>query len=42
MNGIRHEFLSDKYKNIPALLELQKTASNMGHSIDQALLYIKK
>ena len=39
---IRHIFLSEKYKNVPALQEMQKTADEMGHSLTQALEYVKK
>ena len=38
----RHIFLSDQYKNVPALAKMQKTAQEMSHSVDQALLYVKK
>ena len=41
-NILRHSFLSDKYKDIPALKELQNIASEMGHSVNEALLYVKK
>lgn len=39
---IRHIFLSERYKDVPALKEMEKTASEMGHSITQALEYVKK
>lgn len=39
---IRHIFLSHKYKAIPALKELEGTASAMGHSVLQALHYVKR
>jgi hypothetical protein len=42
VNILRHSLLSDLYKNIPALNELKERSENMGHSINQALLYIKK
>jgi len=42
VNILRHSLLSDLYKNIPALNELKERSENMGHSIQQALLYIKK
>lgn len=38
---LRHIFLSDKLKNIPSLVDLQDTASAMGHSINEALQYVK-
>lgn len=39
---IRHIFLSHKYKAIPALKELEGTAQAMGHSVAEALKYVKK
>lgn len=39
---LRHIYLSEKYKNIPALNEMKETAREMGHSVGQALEYIKK
>lgn len=40
-NLLRHIFLSDKYKNIPALNQMENLASEMGHSIPTMLEYIK-
>jgi len=42
VNIIRHSFLTNKYKDIPALTDMKKTAENMGHSVEEALKYIKK
>jgi hypothetical protein len=42
VNILRHSFLTEKYKNVPELIEMKKTADNMGHSIDTALEYVKK
>ena len=39
---LRHIYLSDKYKDVPALKEMKETAAAMGHSPLQALEYIKK
>jgi len=40
---LRKIFLSDLYKDIPKLEELQETAENMGHSVNVALTsYVKK
>lgn len=39
---IRHIFLSHKYQAIPALKELEGTAEAMGHSVAEALKYVKK
>jgi hypothetical protein len=41
-NILRHSFLSDKYKDIPALKEMNDIAKEMGHSLNEALLYVKK
>jgi len=42
INGLRHSFITDKYDNIPSIKEMNYMAEGMGHSINQALLYIKK
>jgi integrase len=42
VNGLRHSYITEKYKNMPALKDMMQTAKEMGHSLDQALLYIKK
>ncbi len=39
---LRHIYLTDKYKDVPALKEMEKRASDMGHSVDLALEYVKK
>lgn len=39
---IRHIFLMDKYKNMPALADMKKTAENMGHDLGTALTYVLK
>lgn len=38
---LRHIYLSDKFKDIPKLTELQKTADSLGHSVGQMLEYVK-
>ena len=40
VGGLRHSYLSNKYKNIPALKDMIKTSQQMGHSLNQALLYV--
>tara|TARA_R110002126_G_scaffold103952_2_gene237193 strand:- start:1255 stop:2268 length:1014 start_codon:yes stop_codon:yes gene_type:complete len=42
VNILRHSFLSEKYKDLPALRELEERAGDMGHTLDQALLYVKR
>lgn len=42
VNILRHSFLSEKYKDLPAVRELEKRAEEMGHTVEQALLYVKK
>jgi len=39
---LRHIYLSNLYKDIPALSQMQKVATEMGHSTNMALEYIKK
>jgi hypothetical protein len=39
---LRHIYLTDKYKDIPAINELKQTASDMSHSVAEALEYVKK
>ena len=42
VNMLRHFFLSNKYKDIPALLEMEDTAKKMGHDIKTSLgMYVK-
>lgn len=38
---LRHIFLSDKFKDVPSLVEMQKTADSLGHSVGQMLEYVK-
>lgn len=37
---LRHIFVSDKYKDIPSIKELEETADAMGHSVRQNMEYI--
>jgi len=39
---LRHIFVSDKYKNIPALEDMLDTSEKMAHNLEQHLEYIKK
>jgi hypothetical protein len=39
---IRHIYLSNVYKDVPAIKEMQERATDMGHSISEALQYVKK
>lgn len=39
---LRHIYLSNMYKDMPELTTMEETASNMGHSIQTALQYVKK
>ena len=38
---LRHIYISNIYKDLPALNQMEALASNMGHSVEQALEYIK-
>ena len=42
VNILRHSFLTDKYKDMPAIRELEERAQDMGHTVEQALLYVKR
>ena len=43
VDNLRSIYLSDKYKNIPSLVDMEKTAEAMGHSIQTGLEnYVKK
>lgn len=39
---LRHIYLSDKLKDVPALNDLKQMANDMGHSVNEALEYVKK
>ena len=39
---LRHIYLTNLYKDVPALSQMEQTAEDMGHSVGQAMLYIKK
>lgn len=39
---LRHIYLTNKYANVPALKEMQECATAMGHSVIEALTYVKK
>jgi len=42
INILRHSFITNKYKDLPALQALEKEATEMGHSLKEHLEYIKK
>ena len=42
VNSLRHSYLTEYYKNLPALKEMNQLADQMGHSVNQALEYVKK
>jgi len=41
INILRHSFITEKYKNMPSLENLQEEATAMGHSLKEHLEYIK-
>jgi len=41
-NMLRHSKITSLYKDIPKLTEMKERAKNMGHSLEEALTYIKK
>jgi hypothetical protein len=42
VNILRHSYITDKFPEHNKLLEMKKTAEEMGHNIDQQILYAKK
>jgi len=43
VDNLRSIYLSDKYKNIPSLVDMEKTAEAMGHTVSTSLEnYVKK
>lgn len=38
---LRHIYLSNLYKNMPPLKQMEETANDMGHSVDEAMRYVK-
>jgi integrase len=42
VNMLRHSYLTEKYKDVPALNDMLTTAKQMGHSLGQAFEYVKK
>ena len=42
VNILRHSYLSNYYKDTPALKEMNQLADQMGHSVNTALEYVKK
>jgi integrase len=38
---LRHIYLSNLYKNVPALKKMEETAADMGHTLIQGLQYVK-
>jgi hypothetical protein len=41
-NILRHSYLNKKYKDVPSIKEMKKTATAMGHTVKQALQYVVK
>lgn len=42
VNMLRHSYLTEKYKDVPALTDMMDTSRKMGHSLTQALEYVKR
>ena len=42
VNMLRHSKITNLYKDIPPLQEMKERAKNMGHSLEEALTYVKK
>ena len=41
-NILRHSYLNKKYKDVPSIKDMKNTATNMAHSVKQALQYVVK
>jgi hypothetical protein len=39
---LRHIYLSDLYKNVPSIRDMEKTAQDMAHSLETAMTYVKR
>jgi integrase len=39
---LRHIYLTDLYKNVPSIRDMEKTAQDMSHSVETAMTYIKR
>ena len=39
---LRHIFVLDKYKDMPALKDMLETSKELGHSLNTSFEYIKK
>ena len=39
---LRHIYLTNVYKNVPKINQMQDLANEMGHSVSTALEYIKR
>jgi integrase len=42
VDAMRHIYLSNLYKDVPSIQQMEATANAMGHSTGQAMLYVKK
>lgn len=42
VNNLRHSYLTEYYKDTPALKDMNELSDQMGHSVTQALEYVKK
>ena len=39
---LRHIYLTNYYKNMPSLMNMEELANDMGHSVVTAMTYVKK
>ena len=39
---LRHIYLSEVYKDVPPIRQMEQLASDMGHSVGTAMTYVKK
>jgi hypothetical protein len=41
-NMLRHIYLTDRYKDVPAIAKMENLAEQMGHSVSTAMEYVKR
>jgi L-rhamnose isomerase len=39
---LRHIYITNRYKDIPSLRKMEQLSQDMGHSVSQAMEYIKR
>jgi hypothetical protein len=39
---LRHIYLTDRYKDVPAIAKMENLTEQMGHSVGTAMEYVKR